>query len=245
MTQRLNRIFLDQSIEVEKEIDLPAEAVRHLSTVLKIRENDEIVLFNNTAAEYLARVVLSAKRQVKVIVCEARDVNVESPLTIHLVQAVARGEKMDWIIQKSVELGVSEITPMFSERTGVKLSQDRLTKKLEHWQKVIVSACEQCGRNTLPVLHQPISFDELCKDQQLLENAIQLYPHSGASITELPKYDRYVLIIGPEGGLSESEVALLNSKNVNAIKMGPRILRTETAGLAAISVLQATFGDLG
>lgn len=244
MSQRINRIYFEGPIKVRSYVELPPDAVRHLATVLKVKVNDPIILFNNSGFEFHGRIEEVGKRLVKVEVIDQHSKNLESPFVLHLIQAVARGDKMDWIIQKSVELGVSTITPLFSERTGVKLSHDRLMKKLDHWQKVIISACEQCGRNELPLLNAPLSFEQLLISAKQLPGLLQLNPHTGKTIDSLSQGGERTIVIGPEGGLSDKEVEQLQQVGAEPIKMGPRILRTETAALVALSLLQSQFGDL-
>ncbi|WP_164503501.1 16S rRNA (uracil(1498)-N(3))-methyltransferase [Pleionea sediminis] len=241
---RLNRVFVDDELAENKLVSLPSDVVRHLITVLKMKEGESLIVFNGDGFSYHATIDSINKREVKVSIDRQESSNNESPLKLHLYQAVARGDKMDFTIQKSVELGVTEITPIFTERCGVKLSTDRLEKKLNHWQKVIISACEQCGRNQLPKLNRPKSLPELVGDSEVDEFMLILNPHSGKRIAELERSTHFSLVIGPEGGLTDDEVSAFEKNGCSSVKLGPRILRTETAGLAVIAIMQSIFGDV-
>ncbi len=169
----------------------------------------------------------------------------ESPLHIHLGQVMSRGEKMEFTIQKSIELGVNLITPLFSERCGVKLDSERLNKKLQQWQKIAIAACEQCGRNRVPEIRPAMDLEAWCAEQD--EGLkLNLHPRASNSINTLPlPVERVRLLIGPEGGLSADEIAMTARYQFTDILLGPRVLRTETTALTAITALQVRFGDLG
>ncbi|MFC4170447.1 16S rRNA (uracil(1498)-N(3))-methyltransferase, partial [Teichococcus aestuarii] len=171
--------------------------------------------------------------------------NRESPLFLHLGQVMSRGEKMEFTIQKSIELGVNVITPLFSERCGVKLDAERLNKKLQQWQKIAIGACEQCGRNQIPEIRPVMNLETWCQEQDDALK-INLHPRASASINTLPlPVERVRLLIGPEGGLSAEEIAMTARYQFTDILLGPRVLRTETTALTAITALQVRFGDLG
>lgn len=240
---RLNRVYVDCPIQCEQSLALPSDAVRHLVTVLKMRVGEDIVVFNGDGFQYQATIERIDKKCTMVRVNTRQNIENESPLSLHLFQAVSRGDKMDLTIQKSVELGVHSITPIFTERCGVKLNSDRLEKKQRHWQKIIQSACEQCGRNRIPELKPAVQFASLLQQPMDWNKTLILNPHSGTRLSNLPKTDALQLIIGPEGGLSDSEIEQLEKQNCLSVQLGPRILRTETAGLAVISVLQSLMGD--
>jgi 16S rRNA (uracil1498-N3)-methyltransferase len=168
----------------------------------------------------------------------------ESPLNIHLAQGISRGDRMDFTLQKSVELGVNTITPIFTERCGVKLSGERLEKKHQQWQKIVISACEQSGRCAVPIVATPIYLaDWLAQETAALK--LNLHPKAEHSIMNLPiENQRVRLLIGPEGGLSDDEIANANKAGFHDVLLGPRVLRTETAALTAITALQCRYGDL-
>ncbi len=240
---RLNRIYLQQPLSIGEQVELPEDAVRHLVTVLRMSVDDTIVLFNGDGNSYIAKITCLKKKQVSAVVEQSESVQNESGLSLHLYQGVSRGDKMDFTLQKAVELGVHSITPMFTERCGVKLAADRLEKKMRHWSRVIISACEQSGRNRIPTLKEPVTLLQCLDEKQENDLFLLLDPHNGKSISSLEASTSFHLLIGPEGGLSDSETELARSAGCVGIQMGPRILRTETAGLACLSVLQARFGD--
>lgn len=167
----------------------------------------------------------------------------ESPFNIHLGQSLSRSEKMDWAIQKSVELGVNEISPLFSDHCARKLDTTQSNKRNDHWQNIIISACEQSGRSTLPILNPLLSIDDWLNETKS-DHKLFFHPDAKFHLAELPHMDNAMLLIGPEGGLSTRETQLALSQGFKAISLGPRILRTETAALAAIAILQNRFGDL-
>lgn len=168
----------------------------------------------------------------------------ESPLQIHLGQSLARGEKMDWIIQKAVELGVTHITPLMTERCGLVLSADRLTKRLDHWQKIMINACEQCGRTVIPELYTPVNLVSWLETPAADLNLV-LHHRATMAIKNLTQTPQTIkILIGPEGGLSDNEIIQATAAKFLGIRLGPRVLRTETAPIAVISALQYHWGDL-
>lgn len=225
-------------------IDLDEQAASHVARVLRMQVGDNLTLFNGQGGQFDAIIEALGKKKVSAKVTGFNPHSVESPLSIHLGQGVSRGDKMDYTIQKSVELGVTEITPLFTERCGVKLNGERLEKKWQQWQKIAISACEQSGRNTVPTVHRPIDITAWLK-QNSNELKITLFPGADASIKTLETpHHGLRLIIGPEGGLSDQEIQQTSDSGFTGISLGPRILRTETAGLCVVSALQLQFGDL-
>lgn len=236
------RFYVDQPLSTGKSVNLDRAVSNHMISVLRHQENDQVVLFNGSGQEYLSRISTANKRQTEVEIISVSSPERESPLQIVLFQAVATGEKMDWIIQKATELGVLSIVPMITEFTQQKLKGDRLEKKLSHWEKIAISACEQCGRNILPQIAQPHTFEEAINAAQG-EYLIML---SLANCTPLPHTipaNRIRLLVGPEGGFSTKEMELLDEQ-VLQLSLGPRILRTETAAIAGLTLLQHHWGDL-
>jgi 16S rRNA (uracil1498-N3)-methyltransferase len=204
-----------------------------------------IQLFDGSNQVFDAEIVQADKKTVRVKVLAGNEDDRESPLWLHLGQVMSRGEKMEFTIQKAVELGVNAITPLFSERCGVKLDAERLNKKLQQWQKIAIAACEQCGRNRVPEVRPAMELEAWCAepDEALRLN---LHPRASASINTLPQpVERVRLLIGPEGGLSADEIAMTADHQFTDILLGPRVLRTETTALTAITALQVRFGDLG
>ena len=226
-------------------IELEAGAARHLISVLRMSSGQLITLFNGKGGEYTAELVEAKKGKAKVCITHFDPVERESSLSTHLAIGISRGERMDWIVQKATELGVSQITPLFTERCEVKLSGERLEKKVGHWQQVAISACEQSQRNTVPSINAPMKLDRW---QSNCHASLKLVLHhrteSSLSGTSQPS-GQVALLIGPEGGLSEREIAQAIASNFQPLGLGPRVLRTETAPLAAIAILQSLWGDMG
>ena len=243
------RIYQNQPIAVGETIALSEDAFGHTIRVLRLKDGDAITVFNDRMydgklGEYQAQLCNVSKKRADIIINEFNIKENESPLNIHLGQAISRGDRMDFTLQKSVELGVNTITPLFTERCGVKLSGERLQKKIEQWQKIIVSACEQSGRCTVPIVNSAISVDDWLK-QQSSALKLNLHPKASHSIMNLPEENTRVrLLIGPEGGLSDDEIKRANESGFYDVLLGPRVLRTETAALTAITALQCRYGDL-
>jgi len=241
---RIPRIYVDQDLKANSFVTLDSPARNHLVNVLRLKQDANITLFNGQGGEYLAQIKTIERNKVDVAIHSFSDRDIESPLKIHLGQSISRGEKMDFTLQKSVELGVNEITPLLTKRCGVKLDPVRLQKRLQHWQAVIVSACEQCGRNTIPKLNPSTHLNDWLKENSDEYNFL-LDPQSENSINTLSQnISSAKLLIGPEGGLTEDEINLCQQNKFTTLKLGPRILRTETAALAIISALQSRFGDM-
>ncbi|NRQ41497.1 16S rRNA (uracil(1498)-N(3))-methyltransferase [Rheinheimera sp. YQF-2] len=240
---RIPRIYHHGAIALNHEFALDDDAANHVGRVLRMPVGSELVLFNGDGFNYPARISSSDKKRVYVIAGVQQPNPVESPLKIHLGQGISRGDRMDFAIQKAVELGVTEITPLFTERCGVKLDGERLAKRNEQWQKIAISACEQSGRSVVPTVHPAVSLDSwLAQDTKELK--LTLHPWAKDTIKTLIPNPDIRLVIGPEGGFSEQEMAHTTAAGFNGIQLGPRVLRTETAALTAISALQLQFGDL-
>jgi 16S rRNA (uracil1498-N3)-methyltransferase len=246
---RLTRLFIDGGLAPGADLALPRGAAQHVARVLRLQPGDELRLFNGDGHEYEARVGLIARDGVSVLVGARMDANRESPLQVTLLQGIARGEKMDLILQKSTELGVAAIRPLMSLRSNVRLSKDNMERKHEHWLGVIRSACEQCGRNRLPELLPALRLaDALTAVQEPVR--LLLEPDDGApglrqlALAENTVATRIALLVGPEGGFDSTEIAAAHAAGFRSCRMGPRVLRTETAALAALAALQALAGDL-
>lgn len=243
---RTIRIFVEQPLHSSSTATLPAQAAEHVARVLRLGAGDGVVLFNGDGHDYAATIVEAGKRNVSVAIGDRRAVTTESPLPLVLAQGLARGEKMDLIVQKATELGVQAIVPLLTERSEVKLDPARAAKRLEHWQAVIASACEQSGRARLPAICAPLPLarwlDSLAPANDALRLA--LLPVASRRTKSLnPTTSGAMLVVGPEGGLGERDVAMLAEHRFEGLQLGPRILRTETAGLAALAALQALHGD--
>ncbi len=241
---RVPRIYEPQPLSPGAVVTLGDDGANHVGRVLRMQAGQELVLFNGQGGQYPATICEVGKKQVTVQLGNLDPVDVESPLGIHLGQVISRGDKMEFTIQKSVELGVNVITPLFSERCGVKLSGERLDKKLEQWQKIAISACEQCGRNRVPEIRPAMELATWL-GEPTEELKLNLHPRAPYSINTLPEPRHGIrLLIGPEGGLSSDEIAQARAQGFADMLLGPRVLRTETAGLTAITALQCRFGDL-
>jgi len=242
---RIPRIYHSDALSPQQTVTLEPDAANHVGRVLRLGIDAPIILFNGQGGQYNAILIESGKKNVVAKVNDFEAFESESPLSIHLGQGISRGDKMEMTIQKAVELGVTEITPLFTERCGVKLTGERLAKKLTQWKKIVISACEQCGRNTIPTIHQPISLEQWLS-QPSDELKLNLHPRASYSINSLPQPTNGIrLVIGPEGGLSDIEIEQASQSGFDEVLIGPRVLRTETAGLTVISALQTRFGDLG
>ena len=243
---RIPRIFTDQPLHAGHEVLLPEQAGEHVARVLRLERGHPLILFNGDGCECDARLATLAKRAVTAEIVAVRVVDREAPLQLTLAQGIARGEKMDWILQKATELGVARIVPLVTERTEVKLDEDRAERRLAHWTSVLASACEQSGRNRLPALEAPQRLDRwlgsLGDDPAL---RLACLPEGDTNLRQLPSLDNgAMLVVGPEGGFSDNDLALLDQGRFCGLRLGPRILRTETAGIAALAALQALHGDL-
>lgn len=240
---RIPRIYTAQALLSNTELELDEQASHHVSKVLRMQAGRELVLFNGRGGEYTATIVDAGKKSVRVAISAFADSERESPLSIHLGIGVSRGERMDWVLQKATELGVTKITPLFTERTEVKLTGPRLDKKQQHWQQILISACEQCQRNTLPELATAERFDLWLPSVNESARFV-LHHRTDISLGNTAKPESVALVIGPEGGLSADEIRRAEQHQFQPLALGPRVLRTETAPIAAISVLQYLWGDL-
>ena len=243
---RTIRIHVDQPLAIDATVNLPPSASEHVGRVLRMVVGDALVLFNGDGSDYPATVVAVGKREVQVRVQTAEPLHNESPLALTLAQGVARGDKMDLVVQKATELGVVRIVPLLTERSDVRLDAARAEKRLLHWRAVAASACEQCGRarvpDVLPAMPLSAWLAALTDDSRV---RLALLPRGEQAARDL----RFgaaggILVAGPEGGLGDGDVAALAAAGFGGLKLGPRILRTETAGLAALAALQALHGDL-
>lgn len=240
---RLPRLYTDQPLTTGKSGTLSGGSAHYLRNVLRIEPGREVILFNGTGGEYRCTISLAGKKAVEFTVDDFIDADRESPLHTELAIGLSRGDRMDFVLQKATELGVTVISPLFTERSEVKLKGGRLDKKMAHWQQVIVSACEQCQRTRLPVLHPPQPLSDFLART---DDAAKLILHpgeTGFSLAGENKPERVNLLVGPEGGFSDDEVSLASGRGFRPWSLGPRILRTETAPLTALAVLQSRWGD--
>lgn len=237
---RLSRFFIDAPLSLG-EHELPETQAHYIGRVLRMAEGDALQVFDGSGTEFRGTLVEVGKKRVRVQLNESFAGQEESPLRIHLGQGLSRGERMDWAIQKATELGVGEITPIFSERCEVRLKDERADKRLLHWRQVAISACEQCGRSRVPVIHPPVLLADWIKQT---EADLKLVLHPVAQPLEShAKPQTLAFLIGPEGGLSDAEVEQAHSAGFLPARLGPRVLRTETAPVVALAVAQQLWGD--
>ncbi len=243
---RIPRICVFEPLVVGAEVRLPDQAGEHLARVLRLQHGHPIILFNGDGREFRSEISQLTKRSVRARVLGENEVTErESPLQLTLAQGVARGDKMDLILQKATELGVSRIIPLITVRTEVKLDAERTGRRVAHWQAVIAGACEQSGRVRLPTLESPVRIGKWAATLTGGSGLrLALDPAGDVSPRTLPTFTSAILVVGPEGGLSDQDLNILDQADFIGLRLGPRILRTETAGLAAITALQAIHGDL-
>ncbi len=239
---RIPRIYTNQDLSTQHTIKLEEKPSHHLSKVLRFKEGAELILFNGQGGEYHGSISSIEKKHTYVELTNFIANDKQSPLSIHLGIAISKGDRMDWVIQKATELGATEITPLFSERTEIKLKGERLEKKLNHWQHISISACEQCNRNKLATVHSPRNIEAWITDSAA-DKKFVLHHRTDQKLDSSESINSTALLIGPEGGLSQREIQLAQDNEFNALQLGPRVLRTETAPLAAITLLQYVWGD--
>jgi 16S rRNA (uracil1498-N3)-methyltransferase len=241
---RTTRIYLDQVLESGITCQLPEEAAHHVATVLRMKIGEALVLFNGCGGSYRAVISRMEKRNVEVTIGAHEPDDRESPLSITLAQAVMRGQHMDYALQKAVELGVQRIVPLLCLHGNVKLDDEQKQHRHEHWQRIIISACEQCGRNRIPQLSAPLRLaDWVGTDPNELK--LILHPRDGVRVADLQTTCKTLtLLAGPEGGFNDDEIVSAERHGYKSITLGPRILRAESAALVAISVCQARWGDI-
>jgi 16S rRNA (uracil1498-N3)-methyltransferase len=242
---RITRIYHPGVLSLEQEVELESQAATHLTRVLRIQQGAELTLFNGDGFEYKARISRIHRHHAWAVIMDKQAIDNESPLNIRLVQGISKGERMDYTIQKAVELGVTHITPIFSEHGTGQLKADRLEKRLRHWQGIVSSACEQCGRNRVPLIDPPEKFEQWIQGCNDATMKLTLAPDASATLKTLDRHEQdIILLIGPEGGLSNDEITLSQQYGFKSIKLGPRVLRTETAAVTIISIIQSLWGDL-
>jgi 16S rRNA (uracil1498-N3)-methyltransferase len=244
---RVTRSYVDAALAPAERVLLPEAPSLHLLRVLRLRIGDACRLFNGDGNDYPAQLVSTAGKRAEFEVVGVEPVDTESPLRLELAQGIARGEKMDLILQKATELGVAAIHPLFTDRTEVRLDAERSEKRLQHWRGVTAAACGQCGRARLPALAEPQALTSFLLAEQGPALRLVLNPQGTSRVADLPAHAglRVLLLVGPEGGLSERDLGPAAQAGFVGLRLGPRILRTETAGLAALAALQARLGDLG
>jgi len=237
---RLSRFYIDAPLSLG-EHELPEAQAHYIGRVLRMAEGDAVQLFDGSGQEYRGALMEVGKKRVRVQLNEAFAGQPESSLAVHLGQGLSRGERMDWAIQKATELGVNQITPIISERCEVRLKDERAEKRQAHWQQIAISACEQSGRSTVPVIHPPQLLSDWLKGNEA-ELKLVLHPVAEPLVSHA-KPASLAFLIGPEGGLSDAEVSQAQAAGFHAARLGPRVLRTETAPVVALAVAQQLWGD--
>jgi len=242
---RLTRVFVDSPLTPDADVRLPDAAANHVGRVLRLRAGAAIMAFDGSGNDYRCEILSVKGDEVSVRVGPRSSGLPESPLRITLVQAISRGERMDWTLQKATELGVRTIVPVLSARSVVRLDDSQAEKKLRHWRAIVAGACEQCGRSVVPEIRQPQELSRYLASSAREGQRFVLSPTGPASLAGLTSVGaRVELLIGPEGGLDDAELERAAASGYAPVRLGPRVLRTETAGIVALTVLQATWGDL-
>ncbi len=236
------RIYSEQPLKADSSIELSESAANHVGRVLRMKPSEPLVLFNGEGGAWQGTIESVSKKAVTVYLESFIEGDAQSPLTIELGQTLSRGERMDYAIQKATEAGVTSITPLWSERCEVKLNAERLDKRVKHWQQVAISACEQCGRNIVPIIHIPVKLEDWLSTRATELNFV-LHHRTREKLSGYEQPRSVSLLIGPEGGLAVQEIELAERYRFNPLALGPRVLRTETAPVVAISLMQYLWGD--
>jgi len=241
---RTPRLYVDRPLRAGARIALPERAAHHATTVLRLRAGESVILFDGTGGEHDAVLASASRARVEVDVGERREVERESPLAVTLVQGISSGERMDLTVQKAVELGVAAIQPVLAETSLVKLDDRRAAARVEHWRRIVVAACEQSGRNRVPDVLAVVSLAGYCRSPRS-GTRLLLSPAGGTGLRAAAARLEHPVVVaaGPEAGFSAAEEALLAGAGFQAVRLGPRVLRTETAALAALAALNALAGD--
>ena len=242
---RIPRIFTDSPLAVGSQCQLDDNAANHVGRVLRMQAGQALLLFNGDGQDYHATITEAGKKHVQVAVTEAAENETESSLRVVLGQTLSKGDRMDYAVQKAVEMGVSEIVPLTTERCDVKLKGDREDKRLRHWQQVAISAAEQCGRARVPEIQPVMTVQQWLEHARACDLRLVLHHRTERSLNTLEKPSNIALMIGPEGGLTAEEIALAEDNGFLPVALGPRVLRTETAPVAAIALCQWLWGDIG
>jgi 16S rRNA (uracil1498-N3)-methyltransferase len=238
------RIYYDTELVLNTPLLLNKETHHHLIDVLRLREGDAVCLFNGRGGEFIGELREVNKRQSKIMLQKFLTINNESSLITHLIQGISRGDKMDFTLQKAVELGITHITPAFTEYCNVQLTEERLQKRWQHWQTIVIQACEQSGRQRIPQVNPPLKLSD-CLPKCDAQVRLVLTPHASQQLQNFSNKPQSVaILVGPEGGLSTFEIQAAEKNGFQPLRLGPRVLRTETAALVALSCIQARWGDL-
>jgi len=242
---RLTRVYVDAVLESGACLTLTGSAASHLTRVLRLRPKAALTLFNGRGGEYAASIERVHRSTVTVAIAEHEPIERESPFPLTLAQGVSRGERMDLVVQKATELGAARLVPLLTERSVVRLDEEQSDRKSSHWRAIAIAACEQCGRNRLPEVALPAQLREFLRQPCGDSVRLLLSPAAPRRIEDVPRpAGGATVLIGPEGGLSDAEQEDALTAGFTAVNLGPRVLRTETAAIAALTLLQRAFGDL-
>jgi 16S rRNA (uracil1498-N3)-methyltransferase len=242
---RLTRVHVDTELHTGQHLTVEGSAGNHIARVLRLRAGDALTLFNGHGGEYGGSIEEIRRDTVTISVAERREVDRESPFQLTLVQGISRGERMDWVIQKATELGVSRVAPVFTARSVVHLDERQALRKIQHWRSIAIAACEQSGRNRLPQITEPIGLYQLLEQHTSGGTSLLLSPAATLRLADVPDAALgATVLIGPEGGLADVEQEAALKSGFTPVRLGPRVLRTETAAVCALTALQQTFGDL-
>jgi 16S rRNA (uracil1498-N3)-methyltransferase len=242
---RLIRVHVDADLQTGQRLTVAGAAGNHISRVLRLRTGAALTLFNGQGGEYGGSIEEIHRDTVVVSVLERRELERESPFQLTLAQGISRGERMDWVVQKATELGVWRIQPLFTERSVVQLDEKQAIRKIQHWRSIAVAACEQSGRNRVPEITQPAGLYEMLEHHTPGGTALLLSPGASLRIADIASAAAHAtVLIGPEGGLADVEQAAAIKSSFTPVRLGPRVLRTETAAVCALTLLQQKFGDL-
>ena len=241
---RLTRVYVDAPLASGMRVTLQGGAAGHLTRVLRLRVGEALTVFNGAGGEYAASIEHAHAGRVAVAIGELRAIERESPLTLTLAQGVSRGERMDLVVQKATELGASGLAPVLAERSVVRLTAQQAERRLNHWRAIAIAACEQSGRNRLPAIASPVPLKDFLRTSDGSMRLL-LSPAATATLADLPRLvSAITVLIGPEGGLAEAEQEAAVAAGFKPVRLGPRVLRTETAAITAPALLQREFGDL-
>ena len=243
---RLTRVHVDAELQSGRQLLVEGSAGNHIARVLRLRAGDTVTLFNGQGGEYGGSIEEIRRDAVLVSLLEHREIERESPLQLVLEQGISRGDRMDWVVQKATELGVSRIVPLFTERSVVHLDDRQAVRKVQHWRSIAIAACEQSGRNRVPQIEPPIGLYDLLQQPVAAEAPrLLLAPAAGLRLADIPPgHAGATVLIGPEGGLADVEQEAAVKAGYTPVRLGPRVLRTETAAVCALTLLQQRFGDL-
>jgi 16S rRNA (uracil1498-N3)-methyltransferase len=241
---RVTRIYVDAPLSVGQQIVLPEQAATHLMRVLRLRAGAALTLFNGQGGEYAAELLALERGTARAAILKQVPIERESPLRLILLQGISRGERMDLIVQKATELGIERLVPIAAEHGIVRLDPIQGIRRVEHWQSIAISACEQCGRNRVPHIDPVVTLAKALEALPAEGARLLLDPEGAMTLATVPVAGAATVLIGPEGGWSEAERRLCERTGISACRLGPRVLRTETAPLAVLAALQALHGDL-